>query len=231
MENISLLVAFTAGILSFVSPCVLPLAPVYLTSLAGPEVLEAPVGRNRLTLFFHSFSFVLGFALIFSTLGAIAGLTAFAINPSSVLLNRISGSLLIAFGLFILFALKVPWLNYQKRLNSGTGATTGYIRSFLIGAVFTLAWTACVGPILGGVLAIALNSATAWRGASLLAGYSLGLGLPFLVIGLAFDFTKPLLKSIVRYSTVIHLISGLLLTAVGVLILADKISWFASLAG
>jgi len=231
MESISIIVAFSAGLLSFLSPCVLPLVPVYLASLVGPEIFEARSTGIRLPVFLHSLSFVFGFSLIFVTMGAIAGLTGFVINPSLALLNKISGSLLIAFGLFILVALKVPWLNYEKRLNLSLGSTTGYLRSFLIGATFSLAWTACVGPILGGILAIALNSATAWHGAYLLAFYSLGLGLPFLIIGVAFDSLAPLLKRIQRYSQIIHVTSGLLLIVIGILILTNKILWFSSLTG
>jgi len=231
MESISIIVAFSAGLLSFLSPCVLPLVPVYLASLVGPEIFEARSTGIRLPVFLHSLSFVFGFSLIFITMGAIAGLTGFVINPSLALLNKISGSLLIAFGLFILVALKVPWLNYEKRLNPSLGSTTGYLRSFLIGATFSLAWTACVGPILGGILTIALNSATAWHGAYLLSFYSLGLGLPFLIIGVAFDSLAPLLKRIQRYAQIIHVISGLLLIVIGILILTNKILWFSSLTG
>ncbi len=230
MENVSVAVAFTAGLLSFLSPCVLPLVPVYLASLVGPELFDAKRTGRRLPIFLHSLSFVLGFSLVFTTMGAIAGLTGFAINPSLALLNKISGSLLIAFGLFLLAALKIPWLNYEKRLSPSLGNTTGYLRSFLIGASFSLVWTACVGPILGGILAIALNTATAWHGAYLLAIYSLGLGLPFLVIGLAFDSLLPLLRRIQRYTRIIHVVSGLLLITIGVLVLTGQISWFSTLA-
>ena len=111
------------------------------------------------------------------------------------------------------------------------GNTTGYLRSFLIGAAFSLAWTACVGPILAGILALALNTATAWQGAYLLAIYSLGLGLPFLIIGVAFDSLAPLLKRIHRFSGVVYIISSLLLIAMGILVLTNKISWFSSFAG
>ncbi|MFQ6122049.1 MAG: cytochrome c biogenesis CcdA family protein [Dehalococcoidales bacterium] len=227
--EISTVVAFSAGLLSFLSPCVVPLVPVYLASLVGPEIFGERVSGIRLPVFFHSLSFVVGFSIIFITLGAIAGLTGFAINPNLALLNRISGGLLIAFGLFILVALKVPWLNYEKRLTPSLGNTTGYFRSFLIGATFSLAWTACVGPILGGILVLAVSSATAWRGAYLLAIYSLGLGLPFLMVGVAFDSIVPLLKRIHHYSNLIHIISGLLLIGVGILVLTNNLIWFASL--
>ena len=229
MEYTSIVVAFSAGLLSFLSPCVLPLVPVYLASLCGPQILEPKVNRFRITIFLHSLSFVVGFSIIFVTLGVIAGLTGFAINPSQALLNKIAGSLMIVFGLFLLAAQKVPWLNYEKRLTPSLGNTTGYLRSFLIGAIFSLAWTACVGPILGGILALALDSATAWHGAYLLAIYSLGLGLPFLIVGVAFDSITPLLKRIYRYSNLIYIISGLLLIVIGVLILTNNLTWLSSL--
>jgi len=225
MEEVSLLVAFSAGLLSFLSPCVLPLVPVYLASLAGPEILDDKITRRRMPLFLHSLSFVLGFALIFTILGASAGLVGFAISAHLALIRQIAGGLMIAFGLFILAALKVPWLNYEKRLSSSLGTTTSYLRSFLTGGIFSLAWTPCVGPILGGILTLALGSETAWQGAYLLAIYSLGLGLPFLIMGIAFDFITPLLKRIYRYSNWIYIISGLLLIATGILILTNRLVW------
>lgn len=221
------MIAFSGGLLSFLSPCVLPMVPVYLASLYGPEVFEA--GGPRVPVFLHSLSFVLGFSLVFTSLGAVAGLTGYVIGSGYALLNTIAGTLLIVFGLFILLAIKVPWLNYEKRLRSSLGSGTGYARSFLIGAVFSISWTACVGPILGSILAIASVRAEAWQGAYLLAVYSLGLGIPFLVIGAAFDFVLPLLKRIQRYAGLIHLISGLLLITVGILILTGNLAWISSL--
>lgn len=229
MENVSPLVALGAGVLSFLSPCVLPLVPVYLASLCGPEILNSEAVTKRLPTFLHSLSFVVGFSCVFVALGAIAGMTGFAISPNPALLSRVSGSLLVALGIFMLAALKIPWLNYEKRLVSSAGGSTGYLRSFLVGAIFCLAWTPCVGPILGGILALAMNTATAWKGAYLLAFYSLGLGIPFLIIGLAFGSISPLLKSIYRYSTWVYIISGLLLIAVGALVLANKLVWLYSI--
>ena len=226
MEDVSLLVAFGAGVLSFGSPCVLPLVPVYLATVCGPEILEPEAERRRLHIFLLSLTFVAGFALIFTILGAGAGLTGFALSAHSDLLHNIAGSLLIAFGLFLLAALKIPWLNYEKRLTSQQGATTGYLRALVFGAIFSLAWTPCVGPVLGSILTLALGSETAWRGAYLLAVYSLGLGIPFLVAGIAFDFIRPLLKRIQRYSKWSYIISGLLLIAIGILILTDNLIWF-----
>jgi len=219
------LVAFGAGLVSFVSPCVLPMVPVYLASLAGPEVLEAQAATSRRPVFLHSLSFVLGFALVFTMMGAAAGLVGIVINPNSPLVQKIAGGLLIAFGLFMLAALKIPQLNYERHLSPSLGTTSGYLRSFLTGGIFTLAWTPCVSPILGGILTLALGSETAWNGAYLLLTYSLGLGLPFLVIGAAFSSIRPLLKNIHRYSSLVYTISGILLVSVGIVILTGNLSW------
>ena len=225
MEDVSLLAAFGAGLASFVSPCVLPLVPVYLSSLAGPEILEPRAKRIRLPIFFHSLSFVLGFSLVFIMMGAAVGLAGVAINPNSPLVQKVSGSLLVVFGLFMLAALKVPWLNYEKRLNPSLGNTTGYLRSFLIGAIFPVAWIPCTSWVLGGILMLAATSETAWHGAYLLTIYSLGLGLPFLAVGAAFDYIVPLLKRISRYSNWVYVAGGVLLIAVGILILTGRLTW------
>ncbi len=228
MEQIPLLVAFTGGLLSFLSPCILPLVPVYLASLYGPDIFEAG-NRNRVPVFLHALSFVVGFAIVFTLLGIAAGATGFAVNLNLTLIQKISGSLLLAFGVFMLVALKVPWLNYEKRFTPKGGIATGYLRSFLTGAIFTVAWTPCIGPILGSIMTIAWASETAARGGYLLAVYSLGLGLPFLIIGIAFDSLTPLLKRINRYSNIIYIISGILLIVMGILIIANKLTWLQTL--
>lgn len=230
MSNIPIIAAFSAGLLSFLSPCVLPLVPVYLASLCGPEILETRVSRSRFTIFLHSLSFVAGFSVVFTMMGALVGLAGIVISPYSPLVQKVSGSLLILFGLFMLAALKMPWLNYERRLNPSLGTTTGYLRSFLIGAIFPVAWIPCTSWVLGGILMLAAISQTAWRGAYLLAIYSLGVGLPFLVIGVAFDSISPLLRHIHRYSSLIYIISSLLLIAIGVLILTNNLIWFATIA-
>jgi cytochrome c-type biogenesis protein len=229
-ENVTLAVAFSGGFLSFVSPCVLPMVPVYLASLYGPGIFDA-ARRVRYQVFLHSLSFVLGFTVVYTFLGAIVGFTGYAVIPDYALLGKIAGGFLIAFGIIILASTRVSWLNYETRLSPRLGQTSGYLRSFLIGAAFSASWTACVGPILGSILAIAATQARAWEGAYLLAVYSLGLGLPFLIIGIAFDYLVPFLKKVQRYSQVIRIISGLLLVVMGILILTDRIVWISSLAG
>jgi cytochrome c-type biogenesis protein len=225
LENVTLLAAFGAGLVSFVTPCVLPMVPVYFASLAGPDVLEA-TSSSRRPLFLHSLSFVLGFSLVFTMMGALVGLAGVVINPNSPVVQNIAGSLLILFGLFMLASLRIPWLNFEKRLSPSLGSSPGYTRSLLTGGIFTLAWTPCVGPILGSILTLALSSDTAWQGAYLLLAFSLGLGLPFLVIGAAFSAMRPVLKAIRRYSTAVYIIGGLALLAVGIIILTGNLDWF-----
>jgi len=225
MENISFLAAFGAGLVSFISPCVLPLVPVYFASLVGPEILEPKTAVRRTPILAHSLSFVLGFSLVYTLMGALVGLAGIQIIPESPLVQTISGSLIIFFGLFMLAALKIPWLNYERRLSPSLGKTSSYLRSFLIGGTFAFAWTPCFSPILGGVLTIAANSETVWQGAYLLASYSLGLGLPFLIIGAAFSSITPLLKRIYRYSRIIYIVSGVVLVVVGILILTNNLTW------
>jgi len=228
-ESVSLVVAFSAGILSFVSPCVLPLVPVYLAVISGQSVGGARAGRRRLPLLLHSLFFVIGFTLVFVLLGTGAGLAGAALAEYRPLIRSVSGSLLVAFGIFMLAATRVPRLNFEKRFSPKLGRTTGYSRSILIGGLFAVGWTPCVGPILGGIFFLALNTETAAQGSGLLAVYSLGLGIPFLALGVAFDALSPLLRRISRYSTLIYVVSGLLLIGVGAAMLANKLTWFASL--
>jgi cytochrome c-type biogenesis protein len=197
---------------------------VYLASLTGPEIFEPAPGKWRPDIFFHALSFVIGFAIVFTLLGAGLGMAGFAFSEHVALIRAISGSLLILFGLLLLLSQKVSWFNFEKRLKPNQGKTTSFVRSLLTGGVFAVAWTPCVGPVLGGILMLAMNSQTAYQGASLLAVYSLGVGLPFIAIGAAFDSLTPLLKRIRRFSGIFYIVSALLLIAIGILILTDKLS-------
>ena len=223
-EELSVVVALGGGLLSFLSPCILPLVPAYFGSLAGTEVFETTERRFRPMVFFHALAFVLGFSILLIGLGALAGLVGFSLPATSVL-KKIAGWLLIIFGVFMLAAIKIPWLNFEKRLSPSRGRKTGYVRSFLIGSIFFVAWTPCVGPVLGGILTLALDSATVGNGALLLGVYSVGLAIPFLAVGLAFDFLKPLLKQLNRRANIVYLVSGVLLIAAGVLNLTGIRLW------
>jgi cytochrome c-type biogenesis protein len=226
MEDISPLVAFSGGLISLLSPCILPLLPVYIGSLCGAGLPESGQSGRRRKVFLHALAFVLGFSVVFISLGAGAGFISQAVSANILLVRRISGSLMVLFGLFMLASQKVSWLNYEKHFNSAGRFSGGYLKAFVPGVLFALAWTPCVGPVLGGILALAFNTESAWRGSLLLAFYSLGLALPFLAAGLLFDTLLPLLKGFSRFTPLITVLGGLLLIAVGILILFDRLSWF-----
>lgn len=228
--EISYIVAFTAGLLSFFSPCVLPLVPVYIANLAGTTAIDSKTRTSYLPTLFHSLCFVLGFSLVFIVLGASVGLIGTTITTHSNLLRYIAGGLIIAFGVFLIAAYKVPWLNYEKRLSPAVSSNPGYLRSILVGAAFALGWTPCIGPILGTILALAWSSQTVGEGALLLSVYSLGLGIPFILIGLAWGAIMPLWKGINRHLGTISIISGVLLIVVGILMLTGNLSWLGQFA-
>jgi cytochrome c-type biogenesis protein len=178
----------------------------------------------------HSLCFVFGFSVIFIILGASVGLIGTTITAHSNLLRQIGGVLIIAFGAFLIAAYKVPWLNYEKRLMPVASNNPGYLRSILIGAAFALGWTPCIGPILGAILALAWSSQTAGQGAFLLAIYSLGLGIPFIIIGLVWGAITPLWKGINRHLGTISIVSGVLLIVIGILMLTGQLSWLSQFA-
>lgn len=147
MPSITFPVALAAGLLSFLSPCILPLVPVYIANIAGSSVLTASPPSRRY-IFLHTLSFVAGFSLVFVILGAAMGLLGVMVPRG--LLRNIAGVLLILFGLFLLAATKVPWLNYEKYLPLNRARGTGYLRSLSVGAIFSLALGSCTAPVLGG---------------------------------------------------------------------------------
>jgi len=226
MLNITFPVALAAGILSFISPCVLPLVPVYLANVAGMSVLTSdPPCRKYIVL--HTISFVAGFSLVFLALGACFGLLG-AMAPFELLRNM-AGVLLILFGIFLLAATKLPWLNYEKHLSLAQAKGSGYLRSLSIGAIFSLGWTPCVGPVLGGILALAWGSQTVWQGIYLLLAYCLGLGLPFIGVSLAIGAASKYLSWLSRHALPTSAVSAALLIGVGILMLTGNLGYISNL--
>lgn len=218
--------AFLAGLLSFVSPCVLPLTPIYIAQLVGPGIWQLssadPHARLRLRriAFATALAFVGGFSLAFIALGATASQLGSLLAAHAALLRQIGGILLIALGLYVTGLLPLRWLDRTRRIPLRMGRP-GYVTSFIVGIIFALGWTPCVGPILAGILALAAQGGTLRAGVLLLAVYSLGLGLPFLVLGIAFDRLAPLLQRLRRWSRPIEVLTGLLLMLMGVMILMN----------
>jgi len=226
MPSATLSVAFVGGLATFLSPCILPLVPVYLANIAGASVLTSDL-TDRRRIFLHTISFIVGFSLVFTALGASFGLLG-AVAPEQVL-EKVAGALLITFGIFLIAATKIPWLNYEKRLNFTMVKGSGYLRSLLIGIIFSLGWTPCVGPILGSILALAANSQTAWQGVYLLLAYCIGLGLPFIAVSLALGAASRYIRWLNRHAFIISIIAAVLLISIGILMLTGHLGYLGGL--
>lgn len=226
MNDLNILIAFGGGVLAFISPCVLPMVPVYLATLAGPEFLEhtsSVTTQVRLSLLKHSVAFIAGFSVVFTGLGFVAGVSGSFISPESLIIRYFSGSLLVLFGAYMLAAIRFPQLNLEKRLHFNTNHQ-GIFRSFLTGAIFTLAWTPCVTPVLGSILTLAINGTDISYATGLLAIFSLGMGIPLLLIAFFAGTAIPYIRRIRRFSVWIHSIAGLILVATGLLILTGNLN-------
>ncbi|MFA5366931.1 MAG: cytochrome c biogenesis protein CcdA [Dehalococcoidia bacterium] len=221
MTEVSYPIAFGAGIAAFFSPCILPLVPIYIANIGGVVALSSET--KRLTIFIHTVSFVIGFSLVYVMLGASVGLFGMFI-PNDIL-RIIGGVILILFGIYLLAALKMPRLNLATGLSRPFWGKVGYLRSALMGAVFSIGIGTCAYGTLGLILTMAAISQTAAKGALLLTVYSLGLGLPFIIVGLALDRAKPVLRWFSRHSVWTSIVSSILLIVIGSLMLADIITY------
>jgi cytochrome c-type biogenesis protein len=177
---------------------------------------------SRRQTFLHALAFVLGFSLVFVSLGASVALVGYALHRYIVWIERVGGALLIVFGLGTMGLIKLPFLYVDRRVQMQAKPQLGYLSSLLMGIVFSAGWIPCVGPVLAAIYLLASNSQTVAKGALLLAAYSLGLGLPFLITGAAFSVMTGLLRRLNRYLDAISKVTGLFLLAIGVLLLFDQ---------
>ena len=223
--TLGLFVAFAAGLLSFLSPCVLPLVPSYIGFLTGMSLQEM-TGRRRVALG-HALLFVLGFSLVFVLLGASATALGRALNYYQLWLQRIGGVLIIGFGLVCLGVIKVGFLSQERRVQVEQ-KPVGYLGSALVGMAFGAGWTPCIGPVLGAILGLAATSQDLTRGMLLLGAYSAGLAVPFLVAAVALDSFLEWFQRFRQYLPWVMRVSGILLVFVGVLMVTGE---FTRLAG
>ena len=221
-----LAVAFLAGLLSFLSPCVLPLVPSYLGFLTGMTDPEEFAGRRPAALG-HALCFVLGFSLVFILLGASATALGRALNFYQIWLQRIGGALVIIFGLYCLDLFRIPWMDREARVQLET-KPVGYLGSGLVGMAFAAGWTPCIGPILGGILGLAATQHDLGRGVALLVAYSAGLAVPFLIAAVALQSFLDWFSRFRRHLLLVRRISGVLLILIGLLMVSGE---FTRLAG
>jgi len=222
---LSFMVAFVAGLLSFLSPCVLPLVPSYVGFITGMTLPEVS-GRRRAALL-HALLFVAGFSLVFVLLGASATALGRALNYYQIWLQRVGGVLIIIFGFLCLGVFKVGVLNQERRVHL-EHKPVGYLGSALAGVAFGAGWTPCIGPVLGAILGLAATTSDVSRGMQLLAVYSAGLALPFLIAAVAVESFLDWFQSFRRYLPWVMRLSGLILIVVGVLLVTGE---FTRLAG
>jgi len=246
VENVSLFAAFVAGLLSFISPCVLPLIPGYLSFISGVSLEEmrggpaaaavagggavavapavVPVVQRRVIV--TSLFFILGFSLVFVALGASATVLGQYLMERLTMLGKIAGVVIIIFGLHTMGVLRIGWLYQEKRFQASSRPTT-MIGATLVGIAFAFGWTPCIGPILAAILAVASVQESVGEGIRLLAVYSAGLGIPFLLTALAINSFFTAFARIRRHYHKIEIASGLLMILIGVLIFTNQFTIIA----
>jgi cytochrome c-type biogenesis protein len=221
----SFTLAFVAGVLSFLSPCVLPLIPSYVGFLTGLTLEELELRRG--TALLHAVWFVAGFSAIFIALGATASALGGLLLRSQVWIGRVGGIVVILFGLYLLGVLRPAFLMRERRVQLAR-KPLGYLGSAVVGVTFGAAWTPCIGPILGAILTLAAAKASVPQGAALLTVYSLGLAVPFVATALALDRFLVWFQRFRPYLVWVERVTGVLLILLGVLLLTDRFTVLAS---
>jgi cytochrome c-type biogenesis protein len=219
--------ALAAGLLSFVSPCVLPLVPAYLSYITGVSVdqfASEKIAGQRRQILFSALAFVIGLALIFTILGASATVIGGILLEHQDVVSIVAGVLIIIFGLQMLGILHISLFDRQKRLDFTKRRAPGFLGAMLMGSAFGVGWTPCVGPFLGSILLLASQSHTVVTGMALLFLYALGLGVPFLVAGLLIGQLMPALARVKRHMRLLTYASGGLLIAMGLLVMTGQMS-------
>jgi cytochrome c-type biogenesis protein len=231
IQQISMFAAFGAGLLSFISPCVLPLVPSYVSYITGLSLDELSNVKERRrfreTIVVNSLLFIAGFSCVFIAFGASASLIGQFLIAYQEHLRKIGGVLIVIFGLYLLGVLNLSFLTAEKRFHF-SNRPAGYLGSFLIGVAFAAGWTPCVGPVLGTILLYASTTDALTDGVALLASYSLGLGLPLFATALGVDRFLSYFKQVRGYLWGVSAVSGVFLVVVGVMIYANSLTMITS---
>jgi cytochrome c-type biogenesis protein len=231
--DLNIVVAMAAGLLSFLSPCVLPLLPSYISFVAGVsfEEVQGVVAnpRTRRAILLNSLLFILGFSLVFIALGAGATLVGQVLFQQQSLIRKIGGALIVLMGLYVAGWLRIPFLMREWRMEL-KDRPAGYLGALVVGITFAAGWTPCIGPILGSILTLASVSQTAATGITMLAAYSLGLAIPFFVSALAIHRFVVFFDRFKRFIPIVTRVSGLILIAVGLLLVSDYFTVLSRLA-
>ncbi len=228
MKDVSFTLSFFAGVLSFLSPCVLPLVPAYISFVTGLSLDELKAAPRLSKAMGNTFAFIMGFSTIFIALGASSSFIGSLFLRYQDYLRIAGGILTIVFGLFIAGFLKFDFLMREMRFHIEKGPA-GYVGAYFIGMSFAAGWTPCIGPILGTILIYASSRGSATYGLKLLSVYSLGLAIPFILSTLAINVFLRYTKRIYKFMHIIMIVSGLILIAFGLMLLTNRVSMLSAM--
>jgi cytochrome c-type biogenesis protein len=229
ISQITVGLAFLAGIASFLSPCVFSLVPAYIGYLGG-RAAGTSEADNRWTTFSHGLAFVIGFSVVFVLLGVAASAVGGLLFAARDWLTKIGGLIVIVFGLHMIGVFRIPLLEYDTRVSTAPDRKWGYLSSALMGVFFSAGWSPCVGPVLGAILTLALNGGSIALGATLLTAYSAGLAVPFLIAALGIGWVTTILRKYSKVMRYVEIAMGVTLVIVGVMLFSGVFSLIAQRA-
>ena len=218
IARITIGLAFLAGLASFLSPCVFSLVPAYIGYLGGRAAGGEATENSRFVTFTHGLAFVLGFSVVFITLGAATSAFGRLLFDLRFILSKVGGIVVIIFGLHMIGVFRIPFLEYDTRVQQVPDRKWGYLSSALMGVFFSAGWAPCVGPVLGAILTLALNGGSISTGISLLSAYSAGLAIPFLLAALGLGWVSVTLRKYGKMMHYIEMAMGVILVIIGVML-------------
>ncbi|MBW2603578.1 MAG: sulfite exporter TauE/SafE family protein [Deltaproteobacteria bacterium] len=228
-QTVSFPTAFVAGLLSFFSPCVLPLIPAYFTFITGFSIEELTEEYNseiRKKVFLSTFLFVLGFSLVFILMGASASYLGGLMVTYKKLIRIIGGILIVILGIHLTGLIRIPWLDFERRITLEK-KPLHFLGTLIIGMAFGAGWSPCIGPLLGSILIIAGSQETVWQGVILLGIYSAGLAIPFIIISIFINFLLIFIKKASKVLKYVNVAAGVVLIVVGLILVSNKLYVFS----
>jgi len=225
--NVTIGLAFLAGLASFLSPCVLSLVPAYIGYLGGRAAGGESSAKNRWITFSHGLAFVLGFSLVFILFNIVASAVGLLLFDFRTWLAKIGGVVIIIFGLHMIGVFRIPFLEYDVRVHSQMNRW-GYVSSALMGIFFSAGWSPCIGPVLGWIMTFSINGGSIIKGTTLGVSYSAGLAIPFLLAALGIGWVTMLLRRYSKVMRVVEIVMGVLLVIVGILLFLGSFSLLAN---
>ncbi len=223
-SNIGIWLAFIAGLASFLSPCVLALVPVYIGYLGGRAAGEDYSRSDRWSTFFHGLAFVFGFSLVFILFNIIAASLGLLLSDFQSWLSKLGGIVVVIFGIHLTGLYRIPWLDYERKINRPVPKRFGLFTSFVFGIIFSAGWTPCVGPVLGWIMTFSLNGGSILKGIVFGAAYSAGMAVPFLVAAIGIGWVTVILRRYSRVMRMTEIIMGIIMIIAGLLLFFDSFS-------